>query len=149
MVLSALIAALLTVFAPAPAGGAAEPDFAAHRVTRHYAGDHAPLRLGDPHSRRLRSALTDAYDGEVDFAGRYVLAEIGCGAGCIEAAAIDARTGAVHWLPGNVSDWPKAYPDPIEHRTDSRLLVVHGRLGERGGEGPHAFVFDGHRFLPH
>ena len=102
--------------------------------------------MKDARSRRFRSALADAADGEVDFAGRYIVAEIGCGAGCIDVAAINAATGAVVWLPTSVSGWPKSHPDPLEYRTDSRMLRVYGRLAERGSLGPHAFVFDGRRF---
>ena len=139
--LPAVISALL-------GGSAAADAFAQHPAPAVYAGRHASLRLAGARSRRFHIALADAYDGEVDFAGRYVLAEIGCGAGCIDVAALDARTGAVRWFPTSVSDWPKAFPDPLEHRIDSRLLIVHGRPGERGGDGLHAFVFDGRRFVP-
>ena len=145
--LTALIAALLAVIAQ-PTAAEASADFARHPVAQDHSGRRPALRLHDARSRRLRSAIDEAYDGQVDFAGHYVLAEIGCGAGCIEVAALDTRTGAVRWLPGRVSDWPKAYPDPLEHRADSRLLIVHGRLGERAGDGPHAFTFDGRRFVP-
>lgn len=147
MVLIGLLATVAALVG-SPEGAAPSGAFARRAAPAVYAGRHAPLRFTGARSRRFRSALEDAYDGEVDFAGRYVLAEIGCGAGCVEVAALDARTGAVHWFPASVSDWPSAYPDPLEHRAESRLLIVHGRLGERGGEGPHVFVFDGRRFVP-
>ena len=144
MVLIEVLAALVA-FAGADASAA---DFARHPAPAVYHGPRAPLQFRDARSRRLRSALEDAYDHPIDFAGRFVLAEVGCGAGCIEAAALDVRTGKVFWLAKSVSDWPKDHLDPIERRVDSRLVVVHGRLGERGGAGPHAFVFDGQRFSP-
>ena len=145
MVLIGLFVAAVVAGSPASAPAGA---FAKHPAPAVYAGRHTPLRLVDARSRRFRSVLAEAYDRHIDFAGRYVLVEIGCGAGCIDIAALDARTGAVRWFPTSVSDWPNAFPDPLEHRTDSRLLIVHGRLGERGGDGPHAFVFDGRRFVP-
>ncbi len=82
----------------------------------------------------------------VNFAGHYVLTSIGCGAGCVQVAAIDAGTGAVAWLPKTVCCWPLALTDPLEYRRDSRLLIVYGALNEKGS-GAHAFVFDGRRFL--
>ena len=96
----------------------------------------------------MQSALADAADGDIDFDGRYVMAEIGCGANCVEVAAIDAATGAVAWLPGSVRGWPKDHPDPLDYRKDSSFVRVYGRLGEKGSAGPHGFVFDGRRFTP-
>ncbi len=37
--------------------------------------------------------------------------------------------------------------EPLEYRRDSRLLIVHGALNEKGS-GVHTFVFDGRRFTP-
>ena len=142
-----LISLLALILASGP--GADDTDFSRFAAPAPYVGPRGRLHLGaDARSHRFRSALTEAYDGEVDFAGRYVMGEFGCGAGCIRVAVIDARTGAVHWFPFSISSWPKAYLDPLEYRTGSRLLIVHGRLDERGDDGPHAFAFYGRSFRP-
>jgi hypothetical protein len=120
----------------------------AARHAASYAGPHAAVRIRGVRSRRYRSALEDAADAEANFDGRYVLAEIGCGAGCLEVAAVDAETGAVAWLAQRVSGWPKSHPDPLEYRVDSSLLRIYGQLDGAGSAGPHAFVFDGRRFTP-
>ena len=97
-------------------------------------------------SRRYRTDLEKAATGPVNFAGHYVLTSIGCGAGCVQVAAIDAGAGTVTWLPPTVCCWPLAMTEPLEYRRDSRLLIVHGALNEQGS-GVHAFVFDGRRFV--
>lgn len=144
MVLISLLIATGLQAGPATYAG----DFAQYAPEPAYAGGHAPLRLRDARSRRYRSALENAADADVDFDGRYVLAEIGCGAGCLEVATIDAKTGAIAWLPGRVSGWPKDHPDPVECHVDSSLVRIYGQLGGTGSPGPHAFVFDGRRFTP-
>ena len=143
------LVATLAFLGPGKAAGAASANFGRYSAAPTRTEPHARLQLdGDVRSRRFRSALADAYDGEADFAGRYVIAEIGCGAACIRVAALDTFTGAVRWFPFFVSGWPKAFPDPLEYRQDSRLLIVHGRLDERDKAGPYAFVFDGRSFRP-
>lgn len=144
MVLAVLLSALMLATGPARD----EPHDAAIAPVAHYTGPHAPLRLRDPRSRRFRSALADAYEGDINFAGRYVLAEIGCGANCIDVAALDVRTGAVRWFPFSVSNWSRAYPDPLEYQIGSSKLIVHGELNEEEGKEPHRFVFNGRAFLP-
>ena len=105
----------------------------------------APLQFRSALSRRYRTDLQAAATGPVNFAGHYVLTSIGCGAGGVKVAAIDAGAGSVTWLPSTICCWPLAMTEPLEYRRDSRLLIVHGALNEKGS-GVHAFVFDGQRF---
>ncbi|HEY1151365.1 MAG TPA: hypothetical protein VGF27_22490 [Pseudoduganella sp.] len=82
-----------------------------------------------------------------NFAGHFVLATWGCGASCVMGAAIDARTGDVHWLPFTVSNWGFDVSQPLEFRRDSRLLVVHGSRDERGsGDETSYYLFDHGKF---
>ena len=110
--------------------------------------DHAEPRLRGNWDLQNRDALLYAADGDVNFAGHYVLAEIGCGAGCIMVAAIDAKTGTITRFPATISNWPKPITEPLAYRPTSRLLVVHGQLDEKGSSGPRRFVFDGRGFAP-
>ena len=107
----------------------------------------SPLQFRSTLSRRYRTDLQEAATGPVNFAGHYVLASIGCGAGCVQVAAIDAGAGSVTWLPPTVCCWPMAMTEPLEYRRDSRLLIVHGALNEKVS-GSYAFVFNGRRFMP-
>lgn len=104
------------------------------------------LRIADPLSRRYRSALQEAAAGPANFAGHYVLAQIGCGSGCIRLAAIDRLTGRVLWFPVTVSGWPMTVTEPLTFARNSRLLVVQGMLNEREPSATRQYVFDGRRF---
>ncbi|KQV32792.1 hypothetical protein ASC93_03010 [Massilia sp. Root335] len=64
-------------------------------------------------------------------------------------AAIDAKTGAVAWVPFTVCCWNLEITEPLEYRRESRLLIVHGSLDEQGaGSAVHYYEFDGTRFAP-
>lgn len=130
-----------------PALAFAAPQFADYPAPPGYAGPSAKPRLLDANSRKFASVLREAAHRPPDFAGRHVLASWGCGASCVMSAAIDAKTGAVAWLPFTVCCWPADVQEPLEHRLDSRLLVVHGSRNEQGG-GTHYYLFDGRRFKP-
>ncbi len=86
----------------------------------------------------------------MDAAGHFILAELGCGTGCIRLAAVDALTGRAHRLPKTISSWPIRMLQPVQFRNDSRLIVVFGQLNERGAVGPFHFLLaaDGFHSLP-
>lgn len=109
---------------------------------------HAAPRIADPLSHRFRAALREAARGAPDFAGHYVLAQVGCGAGCIRFAAVDRSTGSVAWFPATVSGWPMAVTEPLTYRRASRLLVIQGMLDEEAPAATRRFLFDGRRFRP-
>ena len=108
----------------------------------------APVRLNEALSRSFRSMLREAALGKPNFAGHYVLAQIGCGAGCIRIAAINSATGAVAWFPATVSGWPLEVTEPLQFRRDSYLLVIHGMLDEHGTSKMRMYLFRGARFRP-
>ena len=84
----------------------------------------------------------------IDFAGRFTLAQISCGAGCIRLAAVDARSGHVYWFAQTITNWPTGVAIPLSYRKESRLLGVLGSLDETGDPGWHWFDFDGTAFVP-
>jgi hypothetical protein len=96
-------------------------------------------------SRQYRTQLTAAASQPINFAGHFILAQWGCGAGCVMAAAIDAKTGKVAMLPFTVSDWPLDVTEPISFRKDSALLIVQGSRNERA-HGIYYYRFDGTQF---
>lgn len=105
---------------------------------------HKPVIVGKM-SRRYASVLRDAAERPPDFAGHYVLASWGCGASCVMAAAIDAKTGTVIWLPFTVCCWPLEITEPLEFKIDSHLLIVRGSRNEKGG-GVYYYLLDNQRF---
>lgn len=82
-----------------------------------------------------------------NFAGRYVLTQVGCGASCIMLAALDAKTGDVVWWPGTWCCWELAVKEPVEFRRDSERLILHGQVDEAGPAGPHYWRLTGGRFV--
>lgn len=99
-------------------------------------------------ARAFRTVLRREAKTGVDFAGHYKLARIGCGAGCVSPAVIDLRSGKVTfdpafgtvvWAPGIFSDFER-----LEHRRNSRLLMVSGMLDEdEHREGVFYYLWDG------
>ncbi|NIE63964.1 hypothetical protein [Burkholderia sp. Ax-1719] len=105
-----------------------------------------PLLFSDARARQYRSAIREASMQPVDFAGHYVLAQWGCGSGCVMAAAIDKSTGRVTSLPFSVSDWPLDVTEPLKYQADSCLLVIRGSRNESAEHGTYYYAFDGKRF---
>lgn len=111
------------------------------------AAKKAALRLVDAKSQRYASILRAAAKRDPNFAGHYILASWGCGASCVMAAAIDAKTGLVTWLPFTVCCWNMAINEPLEFRPSSRLLIVHGSRNEQGdGDETHYYEFHNNKF---
>jgi len=124
---------------------AAAPDFADYPASPEAASKPVRLKLADAESRRYQTQLREASRQAPDFAGHYILANWGCGAGCVMAAAIDTHTGAVYKLPFTVSDWPLEVTEPLSYQAASRLLVVRGSRNEKG-HGTYYYAFDGRSF---
>ncbi|MDR5731881.1 hypothetical protein QCE47_05905 [Caballeronia sp. LZ025] len=104
------------------------------------------LNFPDAQTRKYRSVLRDAANGPVGFAGHFVLAESGCGAGCVMAAAIDKQSGRIVPLPFTVSDWPLDVDEPIEYRANSCMVIVKGSRNESNEHGTYYYAFDGTSF---
>jgi len=136
---------LLAGFLSAPARAAETLRFEDYAAAVEKVEHPAAPRLSDAKSRQYKSQLRDVADREVNFAGHYVLASWGCGASCVMAAAVDAKTGSVAWLPFTVCCWPLEIEEPLEFKPDSRLLIVHGGRNEKAS-GIYFYAFDGTRF---
>jgi hypothetical protein len=105
------------------------------------------VRLTTKVDRRYASALRAAVGQRANFAGRHVLVTWGCGTSCVMGAAVAVKTGEVAWIPFTVSNWNEQISEPIEYRADSRLLVVHGSMNEKGaGNQISYWIFDGRTF---
>lgn len=139
-----LIAILSTVWIPCFASDNV-PNFKDYSVTPETTHAQASAKLTTAQTRRYATQLREAQKHPVDFAGNFVMASWGCGAGCVMAAAINATTGAVTMLPFTVSDWPLDVTEPLSYRKDSSLLVVRGCRSEKG-KGTYYYNFDGKRF---
>ncbi|UOD31788.1 hypothetical protein INH39_08930 [Massilia violaceinigra] len=143
--LATVSAAMAALLATVPASAGAAPRFEDFPVSAVHRGATARPLLADAQSRNYATQLRHAAAGKADFAGRYVLATWGCGASCTMSAAIDAKTGAVSWLPFTVCCRDADVDAPLDYKLTSRLLIVHGARNEQGG-GTHYYQFDGKRF---
>ena len=151
---SPLLCALLLTASPrvVPAQKRA-PRFADYPVGEIYSGEHARVVLTKDY-RAFRTRLREAAREKPNFAGRYIVAAWGCGAGCRMGAVIDARTGRVYQLPYEATlDYDAGLDfEPIRFRRDSRLLIIFGaRDNEDESEmekdfGTHYYVFERGRF---
>jgi hypothetical protein len=106
------------------------PRFKDYPAGETYKGPNAKLVLSGE-DRTFRTRLQQAAKQKPNFAGHYIVAAWGCGAGCVMGAAIDAKTGKVHRWDFTICCWPADVDDkfkPIEYRLDSRLIVFSGLL---------------------
>ena len=108
----------------------ATPSFDAYHVPYQPIQTRSQVKITDAKSRQFKDELEYYADQPVNFAGHYVLASWGCGASCIIAAAIDARTGDVTWLPFTVCCWESDVTEPLTFRRESELLLVRGMKNE-------------------
>src|SRR5262249_31492183 len=95
-----------------------------------------------PRARTYRTALRQEVKEQPDFAGHYTLVQIGCGAGCVIVAIVEARSGRV-FFPGALRQIHSAgwghEPRGAEYRLSSRLLVVHGQVNSE--EAPNGLSY--------
>jgi len=142
------IAVVILVFQSTFVGQSAKaPDFKQYPADV-YAGKPAPLNLRSHRmARTYRTSIREQlHEHGINFAGRYTIAVMGCGAGCSITAIVDARNGSAYF-PRELDGWnvePGVYDfadneDVQTFRTDSRLLKIIGapRLSadERWGPG--------------
>jgi len=103
------------------------------------------LKLSTAERRRYVSMLRYYAKQPINFAGHYILALWGCGAGCVMGGVIDAMNGHVVMLPFTVSDWPLDVIEPLSFKKDSCLLVVRGSRNE-DGHGIYYYRFNSNKF---
>src|SRR5262249_38346996 len=100
------------------------PDFKDYPVTEQYTGRSAAPILVTRQDRMYRTMLREAASKKPDFAGHYIVATWGCGAGCVMGAIIDAKTGRVYSIPFTLCCWDADVNDnfePIQYHIDSNL----------------------------
>jgi hypothetical protein len=115
------------------------PAFSSYPATVEKARVSSINFKNNPGARTMRTRLTEATRGGVNFAGHYIVAGWGCGTGCISGAIIDARTGVVYWpLPlyalGVWYEGDSYVKDPVEYRKNSRLLIIRGSPGVKDND---------------
>ena len=100
-----------------------ETDFKKFPVENIYRGKpKLPDFAGrDKTYRSLRTRITEGARSGANFAGKWAIVEIGCGAGCLSAFLVDISTGRVSTLPTSGEDYASL---TLKYRLDSRLLIA-------------------------
>jgi hypothetical protein len=134
----AILPSLAALLAGTLASQAGLPSFDRYPLTApKFAGRPAAPVLRTAYERTFRTAIRESAARGPNFAGRYTVAEWGCGAGCVSIVIVDASNGSVHPGPFRNLGWDlRRYEDriasdatgfqPLEYRLDSRLLVARG-----------------------
>ena len=126
------------------------PQFKDYAVRKVHSGQIAQPDLNShPDAATFRTRLRNAAKGAVNFAGKYVLVQWGCGTTCVFGALLDAENGKIIFLPFTVCCWGDVDDDfrPIEFRLNSRLIVFAGLKGEGGPMGAHFYEFRDDKFI--
>ena len=130
------------------------PQFADFPVSpaEQFKGKPAAVKLTSAQVRRHRTMIREGARQGSNFAGHYTIVQWGCGAGCVQFAVVDAKTGATYAPPFYVG--PRAQieaetdqPDePLQFRLDSKLLIVSGAPNEKN-EGLYYYKWYKGRFV--
>jgi hypothetical protein len=151
------LASMTTAAAAEPCRSVADltaPAAFARYTTGGRGGRWQPADTRQGQARLYRTVLALATRGPPNFAARFSLVEIGCGAGAVCPAFVDRVTGRTWFEPGLrvVSSLPgelrEGHPDyeRLTYRRTSRLLVVIGSPNEEPiRAGAHLYRIDGGR----
>jgi hypothetical protein len=114
------------------------PKFEDFPVKEIFKGTPAKPIFRTPAQRMFRTMIRQGAAAGPNFAGRYSVAQWGCGSGCVSMALVDAKTGVVFDVPFEaLAFWPGyEYQDVSEDptpdklgarfRLNSRLFVIRG-----------------------
>lgn len=125
------------------------PRFEGFPVSRaeQFKGKPAAIRPASPEARKCRTVIREGAREGPNFAGHYTIVEWGCGAGCVQFAVVDAKTGSVFMPPFYVASRAPVEgetPEPLKYHIDSKLMIVNGSRNERG-EGVYYYKWDNGR----
>ena len=96
-----------------------------------FKGKPATPKITTPFQRRFRTQILEGARKGPNFAARYTIVQWGCGASCVSAVIVDAKSGAVHELPFQALTFGAEVREPFSFRLDSNLLVVRGCPNEK------------------
>ncbi len=148
----AMAVGMAAVLAAPPAASADErpPGFGDHPGAARFVGRNAVPVVATAELWRFRTMIRNGARQKPNFDGHYIVTTWGCGSDCEMGAIIDAISGKVTSLPVVAGSPQDASPESshFDYRLDSRLLVMHGMIGEEPPMGSHYFTFDGAKLIP-
>lgn len=131
------------------------PDFADYPVQEIYKGKPARPRIVTRYQNEFRTRIREDMEQKVNFAGHYIVATWGCGTGCMQFALVDAVSGQVYDPPMKSVSYhfgpdpdkgPQKFPDMVNMKPESALLVVEGCQSESEKCGRYYYRFEKDRF---
>jgi hypothetical protein len=149
-----ILAPILKATFLASLGGVAtsQPKFEDYPVKEIFRGTPASPVLSTPETRRFRTELRRQAATGANFAGHFMLARWGCGAGCVSVAVIDSISGAVYFAPFSFQDTivlidgkpNSACNHASDFQIDSELFIAQGEIKEKTGR--HYYRWHDRRF---
>jgi len=122
-------------------------DFSAYPSDETLAAPPAKPVVTGP-AARFATQIRTAAKEPADFNGHYKIARWGCGSNCLQWAVIDQQTGRVVMAPRALNSCAagdakeaEAFPDWLDYRADSRLIVAYECEDPKNG-----LLFDTRRF---
>jgi hypothetical protein len=153
--IAALLACLALGLGAQAKGPGSLPDYADYPAQDIYKGKPARPRIATRYQRAFRTRIRESMDQGVNFAGHYIVATWGCGTGCEQFAVTDAISGRVydppvksiafHYGP-DADHGPQRYPDMVNVKAESLLLVIEGCPEEGNKCGRFYYHFEKGRF---
>jgi len=119
--------------------------FSKYSAESFFTGRPARPLLIDPAARLYRTRIREGVAKGIGFAGHYEVAILGCGAGCLSFAIVDAMTGRVDFFPATISQGREA-GERLTYKRDSRAVHVIGSLNEEDS-ADRWYVWDGNKFI--
>lgn len=127
------------------------PRFEEFPVGKRFTGKPAPVVLASREARRFRTAIREQASNAPNFAGHYVVVDIGCGAACVQFFIVDSMTGQV-FMPSFYLVWGLMEDQQglvsqyqPQYRVNSRLLVAFGSR-QNTGKGMYFYKWQNNRF---
>lgn len=142
--------AVLCLFAAVQAQNV-PPHFEDFPVGKRFTGKPASVRLESAEARRFRTAIREQASDAPNFAGHYLVVDIGCGSACVQFFIVDSMTGRVFTPPfylvwGLMEDQQELLPRyQSQYRINSRLLVAFGSR-RNNGKGMYFYKWQNNRF---
>ncbi|REJ75959.1 MAG: hypothetical protein DWQ47_10030 [Acidobacteria bacterium] len=131
--------------------GQALPKFQDH-ATELWPGTPKPVDLNSHrNARTFRTRLKQARNEGINFAGRYIFANWGCGTNCLVGAVIDATTGKVYF-PEQMAGLGVGLPgtdieaEALEYQLNSSMFIVRGALAGSDEVGTHFLLWENNEF---
>lgn len=103
------------------------PKFEDYPAGEIFKGRPAAPRLVTPDDRMFRTMIRQGAAKGPKFAGRFAVAQWGCGSGCGSTVFVNSEDGSIHWAPIPILVVSIAQKQPaVSFRLDSRLLILRG-----------------------